>query len=410
MEVRHADRRAVELSLTERCLDVVATLPRGAAQQRAGHVEGVPRRVVLSLRLVPRTSVQRAWLAQVPEGTCFRSGDVPGPSRGAVYTFLSRESAKPRAEAKCWRVAPNLYWRPPRAEGGRLQDPGHLDIARGIAGEGCGPTGHLAGKVTGWLTHTASHVAEVAVVGEPSMRQPRPGLVLRPRANAARRRLSALEVAYLEAVTHFDSCAELDWPDALHLTAQRADHRRHLRTHALNDVANTERGAGAALARSRLRELCAVVDGAPPPTGSVADTVPPRRRGEALTAAHLPAWMAAAPGSRIAALSSFVNHWALHPERRLVMCAATPHGPNRLDLVRIAATVHALCDRDGVAVPEWVWAHAWHEHVRIYDVGPASAAFRASALATCAHHRVWFREDHITCIRVHGMWNGKGPQ
>ncbi len=355
-----------------------------------------------------RTSAQRDWLEQVPEGTCFRSRDVPGASRGAVYAFLSRESARPRAVAACWRVGPNLYWRPVRGKGRGPRGPGQLDVARAIAGEGCGLTGHQAGQVVGWLTHSVTTVSEVAVVGEPSVRRPRPGLVLRPRANEIRRGLSALEVTYLEAVINFDVCAELAWPDALRVTAQRVDHRERLRADALREVAAAERGAGAVAMRARMRELCAVLDGTAPPPGTDSAPAPRRRRGEPLTAVHLPGWMSAGQGSRIAALSSFVNHWALHPERRPAMCATPPSGRNRLDLVRIAATVHALCDRDGVGVPDWVWVHTWHEDVRIYSVGEASADFRGIALGTCAHHRVWFRGDHITCIRVHGMWNPEG--
>ena len=225
-------------------------------------------RLVLSLRLVPRASVQREWLEQVPEGTCFRSGDVPGASRGAVYAFLSRESAKPRSVAACWRVGPNLYWRPARGEGRGPAGPGQLDIARAITGEGCGLTGHQAGKAAGWLTHMVTTVAEVAVVGEPSVRRPHPGLVLRPRANDGRRGLSPLEVTYLEAVMNFDACAELAWPEALRVTARRLDHVAHLRAGALREVAATERGAGAVAMRARMRELCAVLDGVAPPSGS----------------------------------------------------------------------------------------------------------------------------------------------
>ena len=262
----------------------------------------------------------------------------------------------------------------------------------------------------GWLTHSVRTVAEVAVVGEPSVRRPHPGLILRPRANEIRRDLSPLEVTYLEAVMNFDVCAELAWPEALRLTAQRLDHLARLRADALRDVADAERGAGAVAMRARMRELCALLDGVALPPFPAGATAAPRRRGEPVTAAHLPEWMSAGQGSRIAALSSFVNHWALHPERRPAMCAAPPSGQNRLDLVRIAATVHALCDRDGVGVPDWAWAHTWHEDVRIYDVGEASAEFRSNALGTCAHHRVWFRGDHITCIRVHGMWSPEGSR
>ena len=341
---------------------------------------------------------------------CFRSADMPGATRGAVYAFLSRESAKPRSVAACWRVGPNLYWRPPRRGRKVPTEPGHLDIARGIAGEGCGMTGHHAGKVTGWLTHTVTNVAEVAVVGAPSVRRPRPGLVLRPRANTARRALSALEVTYLEAVMGFDACAEAGWPEALRVTARRVDHRQRLRSNVLREVAATERGAGAVLLRTRIQQLCAILDGTPPPPAAGNITAPPRRRGEALTAAHLPAWMSTTPGSRIAALSSFVNHWAVHPDRRSSMCVTPPAGENRLDLVRIAATVHALCDRDRIPVPDWVWAHTWHEDIRLHDVGEVTPEFRDSALAACPHHRVWFRDDHIMCIRVHGAWTGRATR
>ena len=343
----------------------------------------------------------------MPAGTCFRAEDVPGHTRGAVYAFLSREAAKPAASAACRRVAPNLYWKPLRNERGTPTEPGHLNIARGIAGAGCGVTGHHAGKITGWLTHTTTSTAAVAVVGPPSVRRPRPGLVLRGRANIARRALSALEVTYLEAVMGFDTCAEIDWPAALRIAARTDGHRRRLRSDRLLEVAAAERGAGTVLLRSRIRQLCEVIDGAPPPAAPDRPRVPPRRRGEPLTAVHLPASMASAPGSRIAALAGFVNHWALHPDRRAAMCAAPPEGENRLDLVRIAATVHALCDRDGVEVPDWVWSRTWHEDVRMYDVGEVTPAFRRLALPTGVHHRVWFREDHIMCIRVHGFWTDK---
>ena len=268
--------------------------------------------------------------------------------------------------------------------------------------------GHHAGRVTGWLTHTVTDVSEVAVVGAPSVRRPRPNLVLRPRANTARRALSPLEVTYIEAVMGFAVCAEMDWRAALRITARRSDHRQRLRSDLLTSVAAAERGPGAVLLRSRMRELCAVVDGSPPPLPVGNIDVPERRRGAALTAAHLPAWMALSRGARIGALSTFVNHWAVRPDRRPAMCVPAPAGENRLDLVRIAATVHALCVRDGVDVPDWVREQIWHEDIGIYDVGEATPDFRAGAIPSCAHHRVWFSEDHIMCLRVHGPWRRGG--
>ena len=39
------------------------------------------------------------------------------------------------------------------------------------------------------------------------------------------------------------------------------------------------------------------------------------------------------------------------------MIAAEPESASADESCRIAALVHALCDRDGIAVPDWVLAH-----------------------------------------------------
>ncbi len=78
----------------------------------------------------------------------------------------------------------------------------------------------------------------------------------------------------------------------------------------------------------------------------------------------------------------------------------------RHDLVRIAAVVHALCDRDAVAVPDWVWQHRSRR-----DLPMNSSRRRVSSLwtqhsnapAACAYHKVWFDPASIEDHRIHGF-------
>ena len=63
---------------------------------------------------------------------------------------------------------------------------------------------------------------------------------------------------------------------------------------------------------------------------------------------------------------------------------------------KIAAVVHALCDRDGIAVPEWVYRCRLDPEIILWNV-PFDSAFatrvRASAPRVCAAHGVWFSAD-----------------
>ena len=76
-----------------------------------------------------------------------------------------------------------------------------------------------------------------------------------------------------------------------------------------------------------------------------------------------------------------------------------PQGDNSDDICRIAAVVHALCDRDDVAVPEWVWCHrseadiAWGR--RCVMNGFIWEQTVADAPDACAYHRVWFDRQFI---------------
>lgn len=81
--------------------------------------------------------------------------------------------------------------------------------------------------------------------------------------------------------------------------------------------------------------------------------------------------------------------------------------PRRRDLARIAAVVHALCDRDGHPVPQWVWEHRSAKDIHIdsrpVEDGAWDHHIRRIAPAACAYHNVWFDPASIEDIRVHGI-------
>ncbi len=324
-----------------------------------------------------------------------------------MSTFLTREAAKSSAAAACIRIGADLYWTPVRDDNGRPLRPHVDDIIGQIAGPGFGVAGHSAGCVTGWLTHATARFVPIAVVGSPPATSPLPYVRFRRRANLRRRDLNPLETAYLEAVRFFDVCSEIDWGQALLISAARVDDQQALRPELLLRVTETERCKGAARLRERMAELCGVLSGAAPPARSGPDLALWPGRPDMLQAAHLPALMLSGRDGRVVSMSQFVKDWAHWPDRRAAMCEREPFGPNRLDLVRIAATVHALCDRDAVVIPDWVWRHRWHETIRMGGRRPVSDRDRLNGLPACEYHGIWFGDDHIMDYRVHGFWSRK---
>lgn len=97
------------------------------------------------------------------------------------------------------------------------------------------------------------------------------------------------------------------------------------------------------------------------------------------------------------ALVQFVMDWRRFPEQReTVVATALPAGTDEVVAAKMAAVVHALCDRDGVAVPAWV--HGCRLDVEIALFGAfVDTAFghriRRSAPPMCANHGVWFSAD-----------------
>ena len=136
----------------------------------------------------------------------------------------------------------------------------------------------------------------------------------------------------------------------------------------------------------------------------------------ALCASDLPAHLAA--GDRrggVVALRELVKRWACFPQQRPMMVARAPRRhrwhdrftSRRHDLARISAVVHALCDRDGVAVPGWVYKHRSRRPIGVVaSLDPATEWGRvalADAPAACAYHDVWFDQAMIENITVHGF-------
>lgn len=144
--------------------------------------------------------------------------------------------------------------------------------------------------------------------------------------------------------------------------------------------------------------------------------VPPTLGEPAVTAAELPYWMSRNDRrGRITELTQLAKDWALCPTLRDAMICDPPRRlrwyhrftPRRRDLARIAAVVHALCDRDEHPVPDWVWEHRSAKPIYIDCLPVEDDAYdqhiRRIAPKACSHHNIWFDPPSIEDIRVHGI-------
>lgn len=99
-------------------------------------------------------------------------------------------------------------------------------------------------------------------------------------------------------------------------------------------------------------------------------------------------------------LAALVREWEWWPAERAEIIEDEPVGAPPDDLCRIAAVVHALCDRDGVPAPGWVWRHRWFEPIawarQLDTSGPLWDRMTERAPDACAYHNVWFGEDLIS--------------
>ena len=95
-------------------------------------------------------------------------------------------------------------------------------------------------------------------------------------------------------------------------------------------------------------------------------------------------------------LLQFIADWNRTSDKaRLVEKAPVYEGADPRLLPSIAAVVHALVDRCGMPVPDWVWEHRLSKDwVLFSDPGERGSVLwerdMRSAPSTCAHHRVYF--------------------
>lgn len=119
---------------------------------------------------------------------------------------------------------------------------------------------------------------------------------------------------------------------------------------------------------------------------------------------------------RLVAIRQFCKDWAVAEDSaRREMIADAPRRlrwwhrftARRFDLRRIAAVVAALCERDGLAAPQWVDASRARRPVTLaeprFPANPWNDYVRSEAPQACARHSVWFRPADIEDHRVHGF-------
>lgn len=153
-------------------------------------------------------------MAEQPAETFFRTEDVPGPTRGAARSFLSRAVHADPPSVR--RVAPNLYWKaPPPYPDGVVYSPCWTQIGWAVAGPHAGAVGWYGANIVGWSSQIALQRVAFAVPGEPRCRRPHPRVTIRGRRNLVRRRLTTVEATHLEAVLAFDRWCEISWDEAL---------------------------------------------------------------------------------------------------------------------------------------------------------------------------------------------------
>ena len=94
------------------------------------------------------------------------------------------------------------------------------------------------------------------------------------------------------------------------------------------------------------------------------------------------------------ALIQFVSDWN-HSDDPVSMVCGPPvyQGTDWRLLPTVASVVHALVDRDGLPVPDWVWEHQARQDWVVFCDPPGSSFWKRDlehAPATCVHHRVYF--------------------
>lgn len=99
-------------------------------------------------------------------------------------------------------------------------------------------------------------------------------------------------------------------------------------------------------------------------------------------------------------LFQFIADWNWMPHRRSEMIADPP--PTNSDpflLASLVSVVHALCDRDGISVPDWVTGVCIEEERTLSGLSVDSRfgqVVKRKAPAVCSEHGVYFEADEIS--------------
>ena len=117
-------------------------------------------------------------------------------------------------------------------------------------------------------------------------------------------------------------------------------------------------------------------------------------------ASDLPPIMAPGAPRPHVPLTLLVKEWDYFPDDRAAMVDEEPPGPDADDICRIAAVVHALCSRDGIPIPDWVWKHRSEVPIA-WDRTCVMRGFIwdrtvENAPPACEYHNVWFDYQFIS--------------
>jgi len=100
-------------------------------------------------------------------------------------------------------------------------------------------------------------------------------------------------------------------------------------------------------------------------------------------------------GTGYGPLVQFIKDWNNCPEcRELMLAGGLPEDTDAVSGAKIAAVVHALCQRDGHPLPAWVLSARSPAEVALVPVvdleSPYGQRLRDDAPGVCHFHRVYF--------------------
>lgn len=133
-----------------------------------------------------------------------------------------------------------------------------------------------------------------------------------------------------------------------------------------------------------------------------AEEIPVRARPYLLVA-ELPTFMADLDSRReYRPLFQFIKDWNSQEavNRATMITDPPPVDADATTAAKIAAVVHALCDRDHHPVPGWVRGlRAPYDTALVSAVGDLDSGYglvvREESPLACSHHRVWFPADTL---------------